>query len=601
MNDTFLQEIDRAVEIATRHEKDLLRYPGVVAVGAGPERREGKLTGRAALVVTVRTKTDPASLAAGGALPDTLEGLPVDVVERGKPAEAAEIVAAQQKAALTLARLREEWLRRPNIVGLGVGYKRVGGEHQFNRIALQVFVREKLSQADLAARQIDPVPKEIDGIPTDVVEMATLRPASSASGSRDDRKDPLVGGITVGVNTKPFWYGTLGALVFDRTTGQQLVLSNQHVLDGPAGTEVVQPSPIGLDDSLEIGFQLDVCNPLHFFRLDTPNTTVGSILAGAAAGAILAAALSDEIDPTRRGQDATPPPPGARTLLERQQVKIDYPELPIPGTHFKVKTSWGYTRHTDAGDQSLQVSEEKTNPHVLADKLLLIDRKLYHPGDTIRLFGLILPETCVPRQTPEEPNLPLHDGDLSALVQPLRFTPPTLTAGARNHRLTIFDERGQPAASGAPSDHQSSTAAAILRQCRCDRYHLTAILTPTTVDRAFPVVLRAPVHRGKQDLLVELLDLVRALDDKKLLERVFRLIRYGCIYTGALTVGDMPLGPWKHYLFVQTVNVAPAHLSPLQAAQIIGGLPVSQNTRPNLDVACGPFVVEDGQFDVELL
>ena len=41
----------------------------------------------------------------------------------------------------------------------------------------------------------------------------------SSIGLRDDRKDPIVGGATVGVNTKPFWYGTLGATVFDRTTG----------------------------------------------------------------------------------------------------------------------------------------------------------------------------------------------------------------------------------------------------------------------------------------------------------------------------------------------------------------------------------------------
>jgi hypothetical protein len=113
------------------------------------------------------------------------------------------------------------------------------------------------------------VPPEIDGVPTDIEQMARLRPTSSASGSRADRKDPLVGGIAVGVNTKPFWYGTLGAIVFDRATGEQMILSNQHVLDGPPGTEVVQPSPIGLDDSLEIGFQLDICNPAHFFRLDT--------------------------------------------------------------------------------------------------------------------------------------------------------------------------------------------------------------------------------------------------------------------------------------------------------------------------------------------
>ena len=78
-------------------------------------------------------------------------------------------------------------------------------------------------------------------------------------------------------------------------------------------------------------------------------------------------------------------------------------------------------------------------------------------------------------------------------------------------------------------------------------------------------------------------------------------MRYGCLYTGELTVGAIPMGPWKHYLFVQTVNCAPPGLKPIEAAKIIGGLPVSQNTRPQLDVACGPFIWEDGQFDIELL
>ena len=167
-----------------------------------------------------------------------------------------------------------------------------------------------------------------------------MRPALSPSGSRADRKDPLVGGCSVGVATKPFSRGTLGAIVFDRTTGEQLVLSNQHVLDAGTGTDVIQPAPVGFDDSFEFGFQLDVCNPLNFFRVDTPNTTIGSVLAGAAVGAALAAALSDEIDPTRRGQEATPVPPGTTTFRERQQVLLKYPELPIPGTHFRVGTSW---------------------------------------------------------------------------------------------------------------------------------------------------------------------------------------------------------------------------------------------------------------------
>ena len=54
-------------------------------------------------------------------------------------------------------------------------------------------------------------------------------------------------------------------------------------------------------------------------------------------------------------------------------------------------------------------------------------------------------------------------------------------------------------------------------------------------------------------------------------------------------------------LRVQTVNDTPLGTKPEVAAQTIGGLPVSQNMKPTLDVACGPFVLEDGTFDIELI
>jgi hypothetical protein len=61
------------------------------------------------------------------------------------------------------------------------------------------------------------------------------------------------------------------------------------------------------------------------------------------------------------------------------------------------------------------------------------------------------------------------------------------------------------------------------------------------------------------------------------------------------------VGTWKHHLHVQTVNIPPDTMDPTLAARIIGGLPVSQNVAPILDVAWGPFVVQDGQFDIELI
>lgn len=570
MNKEFYEKLDQVIKLADKHQRELLAYPNVVAVGVGPERKQGKITGKAAIVVTVRTKKSARDLQAAGekALPATIEGTAVDVIELGKPVEAPEIIAAQNKAKKVLEAVRDEWLRQPNVVALGVGYKNTDGQADFKRIALQIFVEKKLPLDEVTRKKLKPVPPMIDGVITDVKEMRRQIPASSASGSRDDRKDPLVGGATVGVNTKPFSYGTLGAIVFDRSSGAQMVLSNQHVLDDSPGTDIVQPSPIGLDDSLEIGFQLDICNPLHFFRLDTPNTTVGSVLAGAAAAAALAAALSDEIDPTRRGQKATVPPPGAKTLLESTRVKLDYPQLPIPGTPFEIKTSWQYTRHTDAGDFHHNVSEVRVNPHVLAEKILVTDRKIYKTGETVNLYGFVISEGCAKKCLKGDEHKPTPNPNV-----------PKIQLNSFVNVATDFTHRGD---------------------CACSRYHPVAILTPTTQDKAFPVVLREPVAKNRPQVLTAFAAALMH-SDPELFKRIRRLLPCGCIYYGSFIAGDVPVGPWKHYLYVQTVNTTPEGMDPLQAATVIGGLMASQNSRPTVDVACGPFVYEDGQFDIELI
>jgi hypothetical protein len=596
----FQRAIDKAIAVATRHQRELLDYPGVVAVGVGPERKRGVMTGKAAIVVTVRTKRSVADLKERGEkpLPSVLEGVSVDVIELGKPVEAREILAEQRKAKDIVDEVGPAYLRKPNVTAIGVGYKTVRGQTITNQVAVKIFVGEKLPPGELRRRGLERIPATIKGVPTDVEELKPQRPTADASGSRGDRKDPLVGGISIGVGSKPFWRGTLGAIVFDRSDGRQLVLSNQHVLDAPVGTDVIQPAPVELDDSIEVGFQLDICGPLHFIRLDTPNTTVGTVLAGAAVAAVVAAALSDIIDPTRRGQEATVPPPGAQTVEEAHRVRLDYPAMPIPGTHFPVKTEWRYTRRTDMGDALHSVSEEQTNPHALVEKLLLTDKVRYTPGETIRLFGLILPEGCAPRSD-RNPGRPIGPDELRRLTRaPSVALSPNLNLAVAGPRPQIVRPSPADASSAATA---SALAAASHKLCRCDLYHATALLTPTLVDRAFPIVLRQPTRAARNRLLVDLLTVVRDRNDDKLTSRVFGMVRYGCFLYGELTVGDFPLGPWKHYLYVQTVNIAPQGMDPLLAARIIGGLPVSQNMKPVINVACGPLIIEDGQFDIELL
>jgi hypothetical protein len=589
----FLKQLDAAVDVANRHQAELLAYPGVVTVGAGAERKKGVLTGQAAIVVTVRRKLGPAALKSSGAtgLPDQIENVRVDVIELGKPVEAPKILKAQEKTKRVLEKVRDQWLATPNITGIGIGYKTVKGQMNTTQIALKLFVDEKLPPATLKKRGLEEIPPQIDGVVTDVEEMRRQKPMAG-SGSRADVKDPLLGGISVGVGSKPFWRGTLGAVVFDQADGRELILSNQHVLDAPEGTDVIQPAPVQLDDSLEVGFQLNVCSPLHFIRLDTPNTTLGTILAGGAAAAALAAALSDEIDPTRRGQQATIPPKGAKTFAESHDVKLDYLDMPVPGTPFRVNSAWRYTRHTDKGDKSHEVDELKQNPHVLIDKLLLTDRKLYRSGDTIRLLGMILPRSCLPRASKGERKGPLTDAEI-ADRQHFEALDPSINLDLAPRRVRA---KGTPASAAV-----SVAAATSSKVCRCDRYHCVAILTPTRVDRAFPVVLKEPVAAQRADIMNEILTLIRKLDDQAMVGRLYRFLRYGCLRYGTLKVGDIPVGPWNHYLYVQTVNIAPTGMDPLLAAQIIGGLPVSQNAKPVVDVACGPFVFEDGSFDIELI
>ncbi len=77
------EAVQHALEVKRRHENELLRKPNVVAVGVGFRTRSGQPTSEVCLVVSVTHKIPAADLKRGDALPATLEGVPVDVVETG--------------------------------------------------------------------------------------------------------------------------------------------------------------------------------------------------------------------------------------------------------------------------------------------------------------------------------------------------------------------------------------------------------------------------------------------------------------------------------------------------------------------------------------
>jgi len=188
-----------------------------------------------------------------------------------------------------IRRIKEEveadLLKRPGVQGVDVGYKYVGGQ-KTGEIAIRVLVAEK---KDVPARQA--VPKEIQGVKTDVIERRIVLhqfesrvPVAELEIKADTGTyDPLKGGISIGPCRAigGFVYtGTLGAVVRDNATGNPMLLSNFHVMcvddAWSVGDTMTQPSrvdtgtcPGGVVGSLQravLGGQVDAAVSSHSAR-----------------------------------------------------------------------------------------------------------------------------------------------------------------------------------------------------------------------------------------------------------------------------------------------------------------------------------------------
>ncbi len=127
-------------------------------------------------------------------------------------------------------------LQKPNVVATGVGYKFTAGKRT-DTLCVVCSVERKLALSEL--KQIDRVPPEIDGLPTDVVETGPIRALQSTT----DRFRPAPGGVSIG--HRDITAGTLGCVVY--RDGQPYILSNNHVLANSnaasIGDPVLQPGP----------------------------------------------------------------------------------------------------------------------------------------------------------------------------------------------------------------------------------------------------------------------------------------------------------------------------------------------------------------------
>ncbi len=131
-----------------------------------------------------------------------------------------------------LNEVRREWMRRPGVTAVDVGFK-IKDKTITDDVALRVHVARKKPVADLSASEVfnksGKTSTKQGGFPVDVIE-ADYAPADASRDApvaleelvgevgvgieRTTTFDPLVGGISCG--NPRVTAGTLGAIVFDR-------------------------------------------------------------------------------------------------------------------------------------------------------------------------------------------------------------------------------------------------------------------------------------------------------------------------------------------------------------------------------------------------
>jgi len=83
-----------------------------------------------------------------------------------------ENLSPTQKASQVKRAYQAELMAKANVVGVGVGFRQVGGQRT-ETVALVVMVSRKLPAAQLDSQDV--LPSEIEGVPVDVQEVGEFK------------------------------------------------------------------------------------------------------------------------------------------------------------------------------------------------------------------------------------------------------------------------------------------------------------------------------------------------------------------------------------------------------------------------------------------
>ncbi len=132
---------------------------------------------------------------------------------------------------------QEDLLQRRGVVGVAIGFRNYK-EQVTDQLTMAVLVEQKKPIEALSAEDL--VPADVNGARTDVIEIGRLE---AQLNPRDHFRPNIPAGVSIG--HYKVTAGTLGAIVFDKQTGEPLLLSNNHVLansnQAAIGDAVLQP------------------------------------------------------------------------------------------------------------------------------------------------------------------------------------------------------------------------------------------------------------------------------------------------------------------------------------------------------------------------
>jgi len=153
---------------------------------------------------------------------------------------------------LTVQKAHEKsLLKKQNVVGTAIGEKWSNGTPT-GKDAVLVFVQKKFTKRGVLSKYSanEMVPSELDGIPTDVIEVGVITKEVGYKG----KSRPIKPGYSVG--HRQITAGTIGGVFYDKD-GDPVILSNNHVLanenSARIGDVIYQPGP--LDNRADLTFR----------------------------------------------------------------------------------------------------------------------------------------------------------------------------------------------------------------------------------------------------------------------------------------------------------------------------------------------------------